>query len=122
MRKEGRTWVLDEVRLGDRKWEKVDRIVDSLEANRTSETVQKMGQLASAIKGYTYKNGAAPEVEDFRALIDLLSPSFLDTVIRIDAWSNPFSYRNSGLLAYELRSAGVDGIFETEDDLVIGEQ
>jgi len=38
--------------------------------------------------------------------------------VRIDAWSNPFSYQTVGADAYDLKSAGPDGNLGTPDDIV----
>lgn len=119
LRKEDERWVLEEVRLGDRQWEKVSRIIEALNVERQKETLRLLEDFAEGIAKYMDVNGEVPQAEDFRDLIDLLNPQFVSQAIRLDAWWNPFSYSTSGDRDFELRSAGVDGILDTEDDLVI---
>ncbi|MDA2924164.1 type II secretion system protein GspG [Acidobacteria bacterium AH-259-L09] len=116
-KKDGK-WVIDEFRIGDRRWEKAEDILEVINEKRTGKTLQQMNLLAERILRYTDVNGQVPQVSSFEALIDLLTPQFLDRIIRIDAWSNPFSYQATGANEYNLRSAGPDGNLGTPDDLV----
>ena len=118
MRKEGDKWILQDVRLGDRRWESVGRILAAIEESRKEQTAREMEELKAGIERYVQTQGEVPRVQSFEELVDLLSPEFLPVVIRIDAWWNPYSYRFASASAYELRSAGPDGEFETADDLV----
>lgn len=121
LRKVDERWVLEEVRLGDRRWEKVSRVLEALNLERQKETRLLLEQLTDGIAEYMALNGEVPQSENFRDLVDVLNPQFVPRVIRLDAWWNPFVYSASGTGAFELRSAGVDGILGTEDDLVITE-
>jgi hypothetical protein len=118
MRKEGDKWILQDVRLGDRRWEKVDRILEALEESRNEQTLRDLDQLKAGIEGYLKKTGRVPAVESFDKLVDTLSPDYLPVVIRIDAWWNPYRYQFRGSRDFDLRSAGPDGRFGTPDDLV----
>lgn len=118
MRKDDQGWVLEEVRLGEGKWEKVSRIVEALNIKRTEETVEKMEAIQAGINRYKEIRGEIPVVDDFRELIDVLTPMYMKTVIRMDAWWNAFSYRNENTNQFELRSAGPDRRFHTPDDIV----
>jgi hypothetical protein len=119
LKKEGGRWEIDEVRLGDRRWESMDRILRALEANRQADTAKQMGQIRVGINRYVEKHGSLPEASDFGALIDLLCPGYVQKVTRLDAWSNGFLYRRKSDSTLELRSAGPDGKFDTADDLVM---
>lgn len=118
MRKEDGNWLLDEVRLGDRRWEKIDRILKAVESSRTSETLRQMSQVERGVEQYRETHGELPQVQNFVALIDRLSPAHIVEVIRFDAWQSEFSYRVIGPNRFELRSAGPDRQLDTEDDLV----
>ena len=118
MRKEGNDWVLDEVRLGDRRWEDVDRILEALEDSRKAETQDQIGRIARGIRKYVEDSGKVPQVMSYEELIDTLNPRYLPEVIRVDSWWKPFGYEPMGVAAFDLRSAGPDGEFHTEDDLV----
>lgn len=118
MRKEGNKWVLREVRLGDRRWESVDRILEAIEKSRQEKTVKQMDQVTAGIKKYLQEEGKVPLVKSFETLVDTLNPEYLPSVIRIDAWWNPYRYSVMTVSEFELRSAGPDGRFGTGDDLV----
>ena len=118
MRKEGRHWVLDEVRLGDRRWEKVDRILAALEESRKAETLSQIDQITHGIHKYVEDSGEVPQVTSYEELIDSLNPRYLPAVIRVDSWWKPFGYEPQGTATFDLRSAGPDGEFHTHDDLV----
>ena len=118
MRRENGSWLLDEVRLGDRKWEKISRILEALNLRREDDTAEKMAAIQSGLNRYREIRGNYPVVHDFRELVDILAPQYLNPVIRLDAWWNSFSYRSDDGKHYELRSAGPDRELDTEDDLV----
>ena len=118
LRKEGTKWVLYEVRLGDRRWERVDRILTAIEESRREQTTAELDQIGNGINKYRQAEGGIPRVGSFRELIDTLSPEFLPVVVRLDAWWTPYRYEVTAESEFELRSAGPDGKFGTEDDLV----
>ena len=122
MIKQDEQWVIDEVRIGDRRWEKAESIIAVLNEKRTARTRSNLNTLSSGIRQYLNRHSKLPPAKDFRQLIDALSPNYLGQVTRLDAWSNPFSYRTLSASAYDLRSAGPDGRIDTADDLKSGDQ
>lgn len=118
MKREGRRWTLDEIRIDDRHWEKVSRLVEALDQVRREDTRKMIDAISNSIRGYEALEGKVPQVDSFETLIDLLNPAYLDRVIRLDAWSNPFRYEAAGMSSFELRSAGKDGKFGSKDDVV----
>ena len=119
LKKQGDTYLMEEVRLGDRRWESVDLIVKALNQERIKKTENDMALIAAGINSYATAHGEVPQGSDFRQLIDLLTPQYLASVIRLDPWWNPFQYQASGKDSFVLRSAGPDATFGTEDDLVL---
>ena len=111
-------WVIDEVRLGDRRWEKAERILAALNLQRRQGTQAQLGEIRQGIQRYRLENAQVPQAEGFTALIDSLSPRYLGRVIRFDSWSNPFRYKALGPENFDLRSAGPDGEFQTGDDIL----
>lgn len=111
-------WILQEVRLGDRRWEKADHLLDALNVRRQADTREQLKQLGEAIKLYRTRQGKLPPAANFEELVDLLSPDHLKAIVRVDAWSNPFFYRQTGHV-FDLRSAGPDGILNTADDVLL---
>ncbi len=116
--KENGRWELTEVRLADRHWEKISHILALLNEKRTQTTMKSLEDMAEAIRLYQVEQGYVPQATDFRALIDLLAPRFLNSVIRLDAWSNPFLYSSYSSSGYKLSSAGADGAEGSRDDIV----
>lgn len=111
-------WFIEEVRIGDRHWEKAEDLLTLVREKRSENTLQKMDQIAKGIARYSKVQRETPQVTNFEELMDLLSPRFLERIIRIDGWANPFSYQTQGRDNYDLRSAGPDGALKTADDLV----
>jgi len=119
MKRNKEKWVIEEIRIADRRWEKVDHILAVLKHQRIATTQKQINQISSGIKIYKKQKGTLPKAQTFKELIDMLSPSYLKSVIRIDAWSNPFFYLPIGTDEYDLRSAGPDGLLQTTDDMTI---
>lgn len=115
-------WEIEEIRIGDRRWEKAEHILAFLNQKRAERTLQHLNELSEAIERYAQQNGTPPEAKSYQVLVDVLAANYLSRVIRIDAWSNPFQYRALAGAGYDLRSAGADGKFGTPDDLVAGKK
>lgn len=119
MRRVGGEWVIEEIRLGDRRWENAEHILAAINQERGGTTWEQMRILATAVDRYHNIHRELPPASDFVSLVDLLSPEYLATVIRLDAWSQPFEYRTLSAEIYEIRSLGPDGKRGTADDLVL---
>ena len=115
--KKNGTWVIEEFRIGDRRWEKAEHILALINEKRAETTRQQLKVITEGIRRYTDVNHQIPQASSFEELMDLLSPQFHNQVVRIDAWSNPFSYQTKGADGYDLKSAGPDGDLGTPDDL-----
>lgn len=122
MVKKNGTWVVDEIRIGDRRWEKAEHILAVINEERKEATREQLGLISEGIRRYAEKHGQVPQVTRFEALVDVLASHYVGPVVRIDAWSNSFAYRPLSLNAYDLRSAGPDGALGTADDVVAGSQ
>ena len=117
VKKDG-NWVIEEFRIGDRRWERAEHILAVINEQRTETTLQQLNLITEGIRRYADLNQEIPKVSSFEELMDILSPQFHNQVVRIDAWSNPFSYQTVGADAYDLKSAGPDGNLGTLDDIV----
>jgi hypothetical protein len=111
-------WVVQEVRLGHGQWEKISNFERALETVRIEETRKMLNRIAEAILKYRAGNrGKLPVFKDYVSLSDMLSPMYLDPLIRLDAWNHPleaFPGDSNGIL---LQSAGPDGRLGTSDDI-----
>lgn len=119
VRQENGKWKLDEVRLGDQWWEKIDRIVAAIQAGRTAETKSEMDAIRKGVDEFQEANGHVPQTSNFVELIDKLNPRFLAPVIRLDGWESAFAYRALGPKRFVLTSPGPDRKLGTPDDIVV---
>ena len=74
----------------------------------------RLDLLTAAIRQYVAENGRLPTVLDAVAP----PPGSNPNTLQLDAWRRPVRFTPAGN-AYELRSAGADGVFDTPDDLVV---
>jgi hypothetical protein len=111
-------WEIDEVRIGDRRWEKLAHFQAALTEARRQDAASELQTVAAAVRLYLEQKGKVPEAADYRALISVLNPDYLKTLVFLDPWFTPYRYQALGATACELRSAGPDEQFGTADDLV----
>jgi hypothetical protein len=110
-------WQAVEVRTGDRKWESIELIQTAIKKEKSLRTSADLRTLATALEAYRREKGSYVQAGTCSALIDNLSPKYLGSVIRLDAWSHELDYK--GVLAsYRLASLGPDGKAGTGDDIV----
>jgi hypothetical protein len=112
-------WVIREVRLGNRPWEKLDDVLAALETVKTGETRKLLERVATAIEQYRKKKGSLPAFKDYISLSNQLNPEFLIPLIRLDAWQHPLAAYRIGSDTVRLQSAGADGTFGSEDDIIL---
>lgn len=94
--------------------------VPAHDGGRASVTALQAVKLA--VMEYRAANGRFPQrAADLENIDTRVDEPFLRPV-PMDSWGRPFRYRASpDLLGFEIRSAGPDGLFETEDDESVGE-
>jgi hypothetical protein len=112
-------WVAREVRIGEHPWEKIDALALALEASRVDETRRRLERVAAAIESFVRSNGALPDFASYTALSDLLHPSYLNPLVREDAWGRPLAAVRADAETVRLISAGPDGQLGSADDLVV---
>lgn len=111
-------WRAIEARAGDRQWESFELIHTALRKEKILRTTADLRTLATALEAFHRERGFYVAADTGSALVDHLAPSYLDSVLRLDAWSQEFNYRGTPT-AYRLSSLGPDGKPDTEDDIVI---
>jgi hypothetical protein len=114
--KEGK-WQAVEVRAGDRRWESIELIQTALRKEKALRTGAELRTVATALEAYRRDNGSYVQADTGAALMDNLAPRYLNTIIRLDAWSREFDYRGTAA-SYRLSSLGADGKPGTDDDIV----
>jgi len=119
LRKVDGSWVVKDIRIGHGQWEKIDDLAAALDRVKTEETRIMLNRISEAIGKYREETGSYPGFKDFVALTDILAPKYLDPLIRLDSWRNPFQATAPSPDSIKVVSAGPDGRFGTKDDLSI---
>ena len=114
--KEGK-WQAVEVRTGDRTWESIELIHTALRKEKALRTGADLRTMATALEAYKRDNGSYVQADSGSQLMDHLTPRYLSSLIRLDAWSRELNYKGSAS-GYRLSSLGADGKPETDDDIV----
>ncbi len=109
-------WHIAAVRMGDRDWVGVAEIVAAVNESRRRTTLESFQKLAVGIEAYRQRNGASPNATEIVGLTDILHPTYMTDLVRLDAWGRPIRYEVVGA-SFRLLSDGADGVRGTPDDL-----
>jgi hypothetical protein len=109
-------WHISAVRMGDRDWVGVAEIIAAVNESRKRTTMESFQKLVVGIEAYRQRNGASPNATDIVGLTNILHPTYMPDLIRLDAWGRPIHYEVVGA-SFRLLSDGPDGIRGTPDDL-----
>src|SRR5216683_1255232 len=113
---EGKGWQVSELRTGNRKWVKLQPLIDALNEKKRSQARGEMETMAQALERYRRERGFYVVSNSQAVLIDHLNPRYLSKIIRVDPWNHPYKYegeRNH----FTLHSLGPDGKDQTGDDI-----
>ncbi len=110
-------WIVKEVRLGEGPWYSIEEIFLAMREVQVASTRKSLDQIAAAAALYWKKNGKMPDFEDYVSLSDVLSPFYLNPLIRLDAWEHPLAAYRLDSNTLRLVSAGPDGVPGTGDDI-----
>jgi len=87
--------------------------VDSFSAAKVKLTRTNMNTLKRAVDSYAATQGKLPNrLEDINLVVPM-------TTGKLDAWGKRIKYQKISELEFHLISAGSDGTFNTDDDIVI---
>jgi hypothetical protein len=111
-------WRVAEIRTGDRRWEDVDMLLKALNAEKTARARAELDSIATALESFHRERGFYVDAKNEAALIDALSPRYLQRIIRVDPWHQPYEYEGSRT-SFVLRSNGPDEKSNTADDVVV---
>jgi hypothetical protein len=114
--KEGQ-WKAVEIRTGDRQWESLELIRTAVGKEKALRTTADMRTIATALEAFRRERGLYVEADTNSALVDNLAPQYMNTIIRLDAWSHEFEYKGTSA-GYRLASLGPDGKPNTGDEIV----
>ena len=82
------------------------------EMARETQTTQHMQQMHNAMRMYKVDHGSYPD-----SFTSLHQGSYISTNTPKDYWENKMRFEHSENNPPQIRSAGADGTFDTEDDL-----
>ena len=111
-------WHIAAVRLGDRDWVGVAEIVSAVNESRSRTTMESFRKLAAGIATFRQRNGAAPDALEIVGLTNILHPTYMADLVRLDAWGRPIRYEIVGT-GFRLLSDGPDGVRGTPDDILL---
>lgn len=114
--KEGK-WQAVEVRAGDRRWESIELMQTAIRKEKALRTTADLRTVSTALEAYHRDAGAYVTADTGSALMDNLAPRYLNSIIRLDAWSHELAYKGTAA-SYRLASLGADGKPGTDDDIV----
>lgn len=111
-------WQVVEVRTGDREWQSLELIHTAIRKEKILRTTAEMRTLATALEAFRREHGAYVVADSNSAMVDQIAPTYLNPIIRIDAWSREFDYKGTAS-GYRLASHGPDRMPNTGDEIVI---
>jgi hypothetical protein len=119
LRKIDEEWVVEEIRIGNGQWEKVENLSTALNQVKSEQTRLGLKKISDAVLKYYQETNGLPEFEDYIDLSDILAPKYLDPLIRLDSWRKPLRATVPAPNTILVVSAGPDGLFSTDDDISI---
>ena len=93
-------------------------IVRAVNTEKAERARAELETIATALEAFRRERGYYVLADTEAALIDHLNPRYLGRVIRVDPWHKPYYY-DGKRESFTLRSAGVDGKENTQDDLIV---
>jgi hypothetical protein len=115
--KEG-DWRVSQIRTGNGGWINVEGAVAALNDAKRKRAQADLATLARALEEYRRTSGFYVVSDKEPVLIDHLSPRYLQQVIRLDPWGNPYKYQGQ-TDRFLLTSLGPDGKENTPDDITV---
>jgi len=113
-----KSWQVAGVRTGNLPWTEPETMLNALNRDKTTRARLDLETLANALEKFRLARGHYVEGDSAAALVDFLSPDYLDRVIRVDPWFRPYVYQGSRD-QFTLRSSGPDRKENTPDDIVL---
>jgi hypothetical protein len=117
LQKENGEWTAREIRIGHGQWEKIGNLEAALNRIKGEETGAMLDSIAGAVMEYRKTTGNLPAFKDYIALSDAITPRYLKSLIRLDAWRNPLRAESFAPDSIRISSSGPDGRFGTGDDI-----
>lgn len=111
-------WQVTEMRTGNLDWVKLESLVASLNVQKQKRAQEELSLIAGALEKFRSERGFYVVADKEAVAIDYLSPRYLQQVIRVDPWHQPYQYLGQRD-RFTLRSSGPDGKADTPDDILV---
>ncbi len=111
-------WQVTDIRLGAGQWESLEVMKAAFNKEKTDRTRADLNSLKTAIETFKKERGRLVPAANIVELTDALAPTYMASVIRLDAWGHELIYAVTPQ-GYRLSSAGPDGKAGTADDIVL---
>lgn len=111
-------WQVTELRTGNRDWVKLEPLIASLHQEKQKRARAELEMMAAALEKFRRDRGFYVVADKQAVAIDYLSPRYLQQVIRVDPWHQPYLYLGERD-HFTLRSSGPDGKPDTPDDISV---
>jgi len=111
-------WEVTEIRTGNRDWVRLDSVVAALDDQKRRRAREELDLIATALEKFRSERGFYVVADKQAVAIDYLSPRYLQRVIRVDPWQQPYGYLGERD-RFTLRSSGPDGKANTPDDILV---
>jgi len=111
-------WQVTDIRLGAGQWESLEVMKAAFNKEKSARTQADLNSLKVAIEAFRKERGTLVPAKNIVELTDTLAPTYMPSVIRLDAWGHDLIYVPTAQ-GYRLSSSGPDGKPGTADDLVV---
>lgn len=113
-------WHVTELRTGNHDWVKLEPLLATLNQQKQKLAYSDLKLIAEALEKFRKDRGFYVVSDKQSVAIDFLSPRYLDRVIRVDPWNQPYKYLGERD-HFILRSTGPDRKADTPDDILLSE-
>jgi hypothetical protein len=111
-------WLVTGVVLGGELVGDFEALWRSVNSQKATRAQADLKTLVGGLEAFKRERGSYVVADDSVALLDYLSPRYVEHVIRLDPWHNPYRYAGTAT-GYTLGSDGPDGKPGTADDVTL---
>src|SRR5258708_17223836 len=101
-------WQVTDIRLGAGQWEGLEVVKATYNKEKVVRTRADLNSLKTAIEAFKKEHGRLVPATNIVELTDALAPTYMPSIIRLDAWGHEFLYVPTAT-GYRLSSTGPDG-------------
>ncbi|MBA3240416.1 MAG: type II secretion system protein GspG [Acidobacteria bacterium] len=112
----GGKWVVEEVFVGDESSGDLNALWQTVNSRKTERARAELAVVRAALEAFRRTRGFYVVADSDAVLMDHLSTSYIERIIRLDPWHRPYRYAGTRD-AYTLSSDGPDGKEGTADDV-----